>query len=176
MLELEWTRQSAVAPVLRSGCVAENVNIGECAPLILHQVAAWPDSLLAVKQKILRGGESAAELTPQDVVFSDGGVIFWLEPLKFWILGAKPPEFPAEQGMVLDLSHAFSHVLLSGSGAVDHLQRHLPLDLRMRNFEIGATAASIMYHVPVRLWRAEDGYHLLLPRSFARSVCQLLCD
>ena len=168
-------RVSAIDHALSAHVPGSAFAVEEVPNLVLHQFGAWPETAALLKQRIEEHIGSRGELSPQHVAVGDDSTAIWIEPTKFWLLG--PSRFPhdADLGTTLDLSHAFCHLRLAGEKAAFNLNGFLPLDLRAGVFSEGATAASAIHHVPVRLWRWRGGYHLLLPRSFACSITELLC-
>ncbi len=97
-----------------------------------------------------------------------------IEPLKWWILGAPAPPIDPQHGATLDLSHARTHLRISGPQATDLLNRPLPLDLRPAAFPVGAVASGALHHVGVTLWHSPHGYELFIPRGFALSTWEVL--
>ena len=151
----------------RSGVVFEEVP-----NLVLHQVAAWPDSMDAVGKALAKqvGARADAAAGPGASTTGDSGAMLRIEPMKWWLLGVGVPEFDAEQAMTLDLSHSRSRLLISGEDAAEFLNRHFPLDLRESSFPVGSVASSATHHVGVTLWRSAEGYELFIPRGFALSL------
>lgn len=140
------------------------ITLTEVPDLYLYQVAAWPDTLADVAQLAAKQAETGQ------------GDLLRIEPLKWWLVGCEAAELDAEQGTVLDLSHSRVRVRVAGECAVDLLNRHLPLDLREGAFPVGSVASSAFHHVGVTLWHSEAGYELFLPRGFALSLWELLCE
>lgn len=167
-------RVSALAGHNRPGHHGDPAQTGvilrEVAGLVLHQVAAWRDSIDTV-------GDSLAQLIGADTVAGPGravrgsrGAMLRIEPMKWWLVGSTAPAFDAVQAVTLDLSHSRCRVCVSGDAAAEFLNRHFPLDLREASFPVGAVASSATHHVGVTLWRSQDGYELFMPRGFALSL------
>lgn len=144
--------------------------------LILHQVAAWPDTLSTVGKKAAGAVGAFKAPAPCSAVLGKSGTLLRIEPLKCWVLGAEAPELAPEEGATLDLSHSRTHVRVSGPKAVTLLNRHLPLDLREANFPVGSVASTAFHHVGITLYRSEAGYELFLPRGFALSLWEMLLE
>jgi heterotetrameric sarcosine oxidase gamma subunit len=151
----------------RSGVIFEEVP-----NLVLHQVAAWPDSMDAVGKALAKrvGARADAAPGPGASTVGDAGAMLRVEPMKWWLLGVEAPGFDAEQAMTLDLSHSRSRLRVTGDDAAEFLNRHLPLDLREASFPAGSVASSATHHVGVALWRSTEGYELFIPRGFALSL------
>ena len=176
------------------------VVLREVRGLILHQISAWPDTLARVGEKAARaaGVESAPgpntareqrnparpagemdsapdpDATASAIDRTAITALLRVDPLKWWILNAKAPQITAEQGTILDLSDARTHLRISGRRAANLLNRHLPLDLRPASFPEGAVASSALHHVGVTLWHSQYGYELFIPRGFALSLWEVL--
>ena len=149
----------------RTGVVLEEVP-----GLVLHQVAAWQDSIAAVGARLAKsiGADEAAG--PGTSTTGNKGSMLRIEPLKWWLVGIEAPGLKPEQGVILDLSHSRTRVRVGGEDAAEFLNRHFPLDLREASFPVGAVASSATHHVGVTLWRSADGYELFIPRGFALSL------
>jgi heterotetrameric sarcosine oxidase gamma subunit len=144
--------------------------------LLLHQVAAWSDSIEEVGKTLaaLIGAKEVAG--PGRAVSGSKGSMLRIEPMKWWLVGIAAPAFTAEQAVTLDLSHSRTRLCVSGEDAAEFLNRHFPLDLREASFAPGAVASSATHHVGVTLWRSSDGYELFIPRGFALSLWQGLVE
>jgi len=152
------------------------VILSEQPDLLLHQVAAWQNSLDEVGNSLaqLVGADAAAG--PCSAVTGGKGSMLRIEPMKWWLVGVAAPEFDAEKAVTLDISHSRTRVRVSGDDAVAFLNRHFPLDLREASFPVGSVASSATHHVGVTLWRSPDGYELFIPRGFALSLWEGLVE
>jgi heterotetrameric sarcosine oxidase gamma subunit len=174
MADRNVSRASALGPLPLTRLHSGDVVIDVVPNLTLHQIAAWPDTVAAVKAMIQKRIKTKDGITPRTVVTRQEETVIWIDPLKFWFIGARPDELKAETGTTLDLSHAYVHLRVSGNDAVTLLNKHLPLDLREKSFPNNATGASAIHHIQVRLWRKDDVYNLLVPRGFAQSIYEIL--
>jgi len=86
----------------RAGVILENIP-----DLVLHQVAAWPDSMDAVGKALAKqvGARADAAAGPGASTTGDSGAMLRIEPMKWWLVGIAAPEFDAGQAVTLDLSH-----------------------------------------------------------------------
>ena len=152
------------------------VHVSEVPDLILHQIAAWPETLTDVGARA--AAAIGAGLAPGPCSASTGGAaaLLRIDPLKFWLFGAEPLALEPDEGAVLDLSHSRTHIRIAGPDAAALLNRHLPLDLRESHFPVGAVASTAFHHCGVTLWRSQSGYELFLPRGFALSLWDLLLE
>jgi methylglutamate dehydrogenase subunit D len=146
------------------------VILREPPELVLHQVAAWRDSIDAVGKSLAKLIGSRKVAGPCSAVTGSKGSMLRIEPMKWWLVGVAAPEFDAAQAVTLDLSHSRTRVCVSGACAAEFLNRHFPLDLREASFPVGSVASSATHHVSVTLWRSQDGYELFIPRGFALSL------
>ncbi len=152
------------------------VILRESQDLLLHQVAAWSESIDEVGKTLanLIGAETAAG--PGSAVTGSKGSMLRIEPMKWWLVGVAAPVFDAEQAATLDLSHSRTRLCVAGDDAAEFLNRHFPLDLRDASFPVGKVASSATHHVGVTLWRSDQGYDLFIPRGFALSLWEGLVE
>ena len=81
-----------------------------------------------------------------------------------------------EDGCLLDLSHARTHVRVSGADAATCLNRHLPVDLQEGTCPVGSVVSTVLHHVAITVWHSSEGFELFLPRGFALSCWEVLVD
>jgi heterotetrameric sarcosine oxidase gamma subunit len=169
-------RVSALAghnlPGHRGDTAKTGVILREPQDLLLHQVAAWSDSIDAVGKTLANTIGAKTVAGPASAVTGSKGSMLRIEPMKWWLVGVAAPTFDAEQAATLDLSHSRTRLCVSGDDAAEYLNRHFPLDLREASFPVGSVASSATHHVGVTLWRSADGYELFIPRGFALSLWQ----
>lgn len=152
------------------------VTLSEMRGLVLHQVAAWPDTLASVGDEAARAAGLEAAPGPCRAASGDPGALLRVAPLKWWVFGTAPPELTAEQGATLELSHSWTHVRIGGPEATTVINRHLPLDLGAASFPVGSVGSSAFHHVGVTLWHSQDGYEFFLPRGFSLSLWEMLLE
>lgn len=152
------------------------VTLTEVPVTILHQIAAWPDTVDAVAALAADAAGVAAAPGPGRAAKGSRGTVLRIEPLKWWLYGVEAPAVDPEQGAVLDLSHARTRVRATGPDVRDCLNRLIPLDLRDESFPVDSAASTAMHHVGVTIWRSRAGYELFLPRGFAVSLWEVLFD
>jgi heterotetrameric sarcosine oxidase gamma subunit len=103
-----------------------------------------------------------------------------VEPLKWWVISEREnmhlPDIDRQLGTVLDLSHSRTWLRLSGDKTPTLLNHFLPIDLRESAFATGAVASTALHHVGITLWREAGAYSLLIPRSFALSLWELVTE
>ncbi len=148
----------------------------EVPALVLHQAAAWPETVDSIAAQLAEAAGAGAAPGPCLAVVGDRATLLRVEPLKWWIYGVAAPVLAPEQGATLDLSHSRTQVRVGGPRAADLLNRHLPIDLRDGSFPTGAVASTAFHHVGVTVWRSQQGFELFMPRGFALSLWQLLLE
>ena len=146
------------------------VTLEDRVGLVMHQVAAWPDTLAGVGALVASAVGAEAAPGPGQSTTGSGGTLLRVEPLKWWVLGTAAPDIDPEQGNTLDISHARTQLRIGGDDAATFLNRFLPLDLRDEAFPVGSVASSVIHHVGVTLWRSPEGYELFIPRGFALTL------
>lgn len=152
------------------------VVLTEIRDLTLHQVAAWPETLITVGEQAAAAVGTGAAPGPCQSASGDNGALLRIEPLKWWVYGVAAPQLATDDGATLDLSHSRTHVRVSGENAAALINRVLPLDLRESSFPVGSVASSALHHVGVTLWRTDEGYDLFIPRGFALAVWEILLE
>ncbi len=153
-----------------------SLKLGEI-PLVLWQISFWPDAADAVAARLAETFGAAPP--PGRVAHSGGHRLLRAEPLTWWIIGAAPPFEPApDEGAMLDLSHGRTMIRIEGPAAADLLARFVSIDLRDATFPDGAHAATGAHHSQWSLIRRDGdgrrGYDLLVGRSFARDIWEML--
>lgn len=155
------------------------VSLSEVRAFSLFQLAAWPETLSKVGAVGAKTLGVANAPGPGSMVRGDTGTLLRVEPLKWWIAaeggtGVTPPPIPPEEGSFLDLSHSRTWLKVGGDKADRLLNHFLPIDLRESVFPADAVATTAFHHTGVTVWRRDDGFNLLLQRSFAASLFELL--
>jgi len=154
------------------------VIIKEVAVTSLIQISSWPDSVPDNEKVAAKSAGLRAAPGPGKVKRGKKSDLLRIEPLKWWVISDHGeitlPSVAAEKGMVLDLSSSKTWLKISGSQAAHLLNHFLPLDFRKDVFSENDVASTGFHHIGVTVWRDEDGFNLLLPRSFALSLWELL--
>jgi heterotetrameric sarcosine oxidase gamma subunit len=152
------------------------VRLQEIKGLVLHQVAAWPQTVTQVGDQLAQVIGCTSAPDPGHSATGSYGIALRVEPLKWWLLNAEPPQLSADSGATLDLSHSRTHIRISGPEAATCLNRFIPIDLRESHFTDGQVASSGFHHVGVTLWRSPTGLDLFVPRGFALSLWEMLLE
>ena len=143
------------------------------------QFAAWPETISKLGARCAKAFGSSRTPGPGRFVQTRSGVFLRVEPLKWWLIStddAPIPELnvPATEGSALDISHSRAWLKISGDKAQQLLNQFLPIDLREAAFSTGSVASTAFHHTGVTVWRTDGEFNLLLPRSFAVSLWEML--
>lgn len=178
-------RVSALAGHYTPGRFGKGANVSDRAAgvtlqvvpdLVLHQIAAWAESIDEVGEKTADVAGAKGAPGPCSATSGSGASILRTEPLKWLLYGTAAPALSPEQGATLDLSHSRTQIRITGDDAVTFLNRHLSLDLRENAFPEGSVASTVFHHVGVTLWRSDQGYEMFIPRGFALSLWEMLVE
>jgi heterotetrameric sarcosine oxidase gamma subunit len=155
------------------------VVVEEVRDFGLLQLAAWPETIMTTGAKAAQAAGVSAPPSPGRVISGEKATLLRVEPLKWWLIsensaGAVLPALPAGDGTVLNLSHSRSWIRINGRKAETLLNHFLPIDLRPGSFPHDTVASTAFHHTGVTLWRCDGGFNLMLPRSFAASLWELL--
>ena len=83
---------------------------------------------------------------------------------------------------VSDQIGSYAILRLTGPRVRDALAKFVPLDLHARVFDPGCAAATIASHIPLALWRLDDGpdgvpiFEVAAPRSYAASFWHVVTE
>jgi heterotetrameric sarcosine oxidase gamma subunit len=114
-------------------------------------------------------------------VHGPGGSLLRTHPQRLWRLSerldaAGSPAVEAHVGAVLDLSHARAIIRVADDTAEALLSRFIAIDLRPHRFAVDDVAITPLHRVSTVLWRRQNGFDILTPRSFTRSLWNLLAE
>jgi len=154
------------------------IILKEVPVISLMQFSAWPDAVSEAGKMAARSAGQRIYPGPGQVKRGKKGALLRIEPLKWWFISdheeIAPPSMPADVGMVLDLADARTWLRIEGKKAEMLLNHFLPLDFRKDEFTENDVANTGFHHIGVTIWREGDGFNLLLPRSFALSLWDML--
>ena len=173
-------RASALSGYYRRGNFGKGgeagVILSEVSGLVLHQLAAWPDTLDQVGFMGAQACVVDKAPGPGRATVGSHGALLRIEPLKWWCYGSQLPELAAEDGTTLDLSHSRTHLRVQGQAAQACLNRLVPVDLRPNGCPLNSVMSTAFHHVGITLWHSKDGFELFVPRGFALSLWEVLTD
>ena len=155
------------------------ISLSEVKEHCLFQLAAWPYSVSTVGDIGAKAAGAPNVPGPGEASTGNKGTLLRVEPLKWWLLAEHhaapaPPAVPPEDGNFLDLSHSRTWLKVGGEKADVLLNHFLPINLQDSSFPTYSIASTAFHHIGVTLWRSESCFNLLLPRSFAASLWQML--
>jgi heterotetrameric sarcosine oxidase gamma subunit len=162
-----------VSPPSEGGIMLE-----EILTFSLFQFSGWPDTMAKTAQLVRQVAGSKRAVKSGRVAVAGKMSILRVEPLKYWLIAAdallEPATVPCDVCCALDLSHSKMWIKVSGHKAETLLNHFLPIDLRHGKFIEGDVVNTAFHHVGVTLWRTEECFNLLIPRSFAACLRGLL--
>ena len=166
---VDLVAQSACAdvlPVSIGNCQLHETDIGG-----LHLIAPFTgarEEVSAALQKSL-----GVALPPVGTTsFDKDARCIWFGQGDFLLVGSQEiPQLP--NAAVIEQSDAWASVTLSGAASTDVLARLVPIDLREKNFPIGATARTLLGHMNISITReGDEAYLILVFRSMAKTLVE----
>ena len=159
------------------------VRVAERRLGTIAQVAAWPDTLAAVRGAL----QDATGIEPPAIgriAQGGGATIAALAPGRFLVLHEEADlvsdieaAVPASSGAVTDLGHACTILRLSGDAVVPLLAKGVLLDLDPRAFPPDTLAQTSLHHMDVLLLRFDARtFDLAVFRGFSVSLAEWLAD
>jgi sarcosine oxidase subunit gamma len=185
----ESIRCSALAGVLEVGTFGANVQqlavmLAERRPAtLLRLFAAVDDSDFASVVHSMTALQPPR--APNTTIASDGRALLWLAPGQ-WLLVCDEERsaiseaqlqtaFNGTAGTVVDVSHAYAALAISGERARDVLAKGIPVDLDATAFATGACAQTSLTDINVLLYAREaQALELYVGRSYAVSLWEWL--
>lgn len=167
-----------VSPVAQDASTS-GLSLRSCGLLI--QYHGWPETYAALAARIAAQCGAAMAPAPGKAVHGADGSLLRIHPQRLWLLSERsdaagsPPVEP-QLGAALDLSHARAIIRVADHVAEALLSRFIAIDLRSQRFAIDDVAITPLHRVSVVLWRRPAGIDILAPRSFARSIWDLLAE
>ena len=165
-----------VSPLAQSRAVP-GLSQRSCASL--QQYHAWPERYPEMARMLAGQCGTPEAPAPGKAVSGAGGALLRIHPQRLWLFSEQPHDHPAldpQIGVSLDLSHARTIIHVAEGIAVPLLTRFIAIDLRPHRFAIDDVAVTPLHRVSVVLWRRREGIDILAPRSFARSVWDVLSE
>jgi len=158
---------------------APGLSLRSCGRLL--QYDAWPETYGEMAGLVASHGDMAAGPAPGKSAHGAAGSLLRIHPQRLWLLSERPGagaglELEPHVGVSLDLSHARSILGVAEEIAEPLLSRFIAIDLRPHRFAVDDVATTPLHRVSVVLWRRADGIDILAPRSFARSIWDLLAE
>ena len=167
------------ASPLAQDATAPDLSLRSCGLLV--QYHGWPETYAELAVRIAAQCGAATAPAPGKAVHGSGGSLLRIHPQRLWLLSERSdaaggPAVEPQLGAALDLSHARSIIRVADDIAEPLLSRFIAIDLRPHRFAIDDVAITPLHRVSVVLWRRAGGIDILAPRSFARSIWDLLAE
>lgn len=164
---------------LTEGASAPGLSLHSCGRLL--QYHAWPDTYLEMAGMVARHCGVAVGPAPGKAVHGAAGSLLRIHPQRLWWLSERSDAsagvtLEPQAGVSLDLSHARSILRVAEEIAEPLLSRFIAIDLRPQHLPVDDVATTALHRVSVVLWRRPSGIDILVPRSFARSIWDLLAE
>ncbi|WP_039019000.1 sarcosine oxidase subunit gamma [Halocynthiibacter namhaensis] len=126
--------------------------------------------------KALKAACGVAFPGPNETSASGDVQAIWTGRGQCFILGVELPDGLSAEGALTDQSDAWAVMSLRGDAAVDVLARLCPVDLRDAAFKPGDTVRTEMQHMMVSVTRMDDGFQIMVMRSFAKTAVHDLTE
>jgi heterotetrameric sarcosine oxidase gamma subunit len=167
------------ASPLAEGASAPGLSLRSCG--LLRQYHAWPDTYSEMARLVAAHCGVAVGPAPGRAVHGAAGSLLRIHPQRLWLVSERPdvgvsPVLESHIGVALDLSHARSIIKVADDIAEPLLGRFIAIDLRPDRFAVDDVATTPLHRVSVVLWRRANTVDIFAPRSFARSLWELLAE
>ncbi|MEM6354751.1 MAG: hypothetical protein AAF844_03575 [Pseudomonadota bacterium] len=173
----------AARKVLPAGREAVGVQLSERPIGALWQVTAWAPRLAATGAAVAAACGAPA---PGPGMAAGAGDVTALriEPLRWLLLvepgaeagGAVVPALGPGDGTVLDLGHARTRLVVGGTERVALMARLGSIDWRPPAFGPGSVTTTQIGRVAVTVLARQESFELLLPRSYATSLFDIVAE
>ena len=154
----------------------KSLTFKEIKNIEITQIICWPEKIEELNNFLINN------LNIKMVPSFNKGIVFenkslWrMEPLKWWLFN-KEIKISDQIATTLDISHAYTSIEIKGDNSTLFLNRHLPIDLRTKNFPNLSSASTAIHHVSVKLFKISSNiYCLYIPRGFALSIWEILLE
>lgn len=148
-------------PVSAAGCTLEPLALGPMAA-----IQPWPGRTPAVDTALKSRG-LGFPAPGRSLEVADTRIL-WAGRDTAFLIGTAPPDLT--DAAVIDLTDGWVGMTLAGAAAVEVLARLVPMDLRPATFGEGATARTLLNHVPALILRRGGDFEILVPASYARTA------
>ena len=153
-----------------------SLEFKEIKNLEITQIACWPEKLNELNNLLIKTLNINNIPTFNKGIVFENNLLWRMEPLKFWLLN-REIEISDEIATTLDMSHAFTGIEIKGDSSTLFLNRHLPIDLRNKNFPDLSSASTAIHHVSIKLFKISlNNYRIYIPRGFALSIWEILLE
>ncbi|SFG00811.1 sarcosine oxidase subunit gamma [Roseobacter denitrificans OCh 114] len=162
---VELTARSAcldILPVKIGSMTLVEADLGT-----LTSISPFQDQQVAVSDALTQA-YGLAFPAPNRTTGEDRARAIWFGRETAVLVGAPVPPGLDKIAAITDQSDAWACVTLSGPGHTDALARLVPVDLRLKSFEVGHTTRTLLGHMHASITRtAPDEVLILVFRSMA---------
>ena len=142
-------------------------------PHSIVSIAAFKTTEVALHQA------ATLPVTPH-YVLGNGVMFLWSGP-GTWLAVSDDSGLEARilrlaRGLAAITDQSDGRTILRVTAPVAKLQKLVPIDLHESVFGRNATALTLAGHIPVQIWRTENGFELCCFRSFAESLYHSLVE
>ena len=173
-------RHSALETLYKVGkystSAKKSLTFKEIKNIKITQIICWPEKIEELNNFLINNlNIKMAPSFNKGIVFENKS-LWRMEPLKWWLFN-KEIKISDQIATILDISHAFTSIEIKGDNSTLFLNRHLPIDLRTKNFPNLSSASTAIHHVSVKLFKiSSNNYCLYIPRGFALSIWEILLE
>ncbi|MEL6206383.1 MAG: sarcosine oxidase subunit gamma [Pseudomonadota bacterium] len=96
--------------------------------------------------------------------------IRWAGRAQALLFATNAPGGLGDAAAATDVSDVYARLLLTGAAGADILARFVPIDLSPSAFPSGATAKTLLNHIPAHVTSLADGFEIMVMRSFAHTA------
>lgn len=164
--------------------------LSQCRPIaglshracaVLLQYHGWPEHYAQMAESLAAHCGLAEPPRPSKAACGATAALARIHPQRLLLLAEHRtdndhPRMSTETGAVLDLTHARAIIHIDERLAVSLLGCFVGIDLRSDRFAVDDIALTPLHRVGVVLWRRAKGFDILVPRSFARSILDVLSE
>jgi len=146
----------------------------------LLQYHAWPDGYAQMAAMLAAQCGIADAPAACKAVSGASASLLRIHPQRLWLVSELAsnafPKLDPGAGVTLDLTHARTVITAANDIAAPLLNRFITIDLRPGSFGADQVVVTPLHRVSVVVWRRPGGIDILVPRSFSRSVWDLLAE
>ena len=145
------------------------LELASVDPGPMFSLQPYPGKAAALS-KALKKAHGVVFPGPGESHEAKGVRVLWSGREQAFLLGVPADPALATLAAVTDQSDGWAMMALRGPGAGDVLARLCPLDLRLAAFGVGQVARSQLQHVAALIVRVDDGFQIMVMRSFAATA------
>ena len=154
----------------------KSLTFKEIKNIEITQIICWPEKIEELNNFLINNLNIKMIPSFNKGIAFENKSLWRMEPLKWWLFN-KEIKISDQIATTLDISHAYTSIEIKGDNSTLFLNRHLPIDLRTKNFPNLSSASTAIHHVSVKLFKiSSNNYCLYIPRGFALSIWEILLE